>query len=140
MKSIKPRIPEGGAIEDNSEMTMEKYSEMMKKQLDREYIRFADNVIRKINPIENSTVLEIGPGPGWAGINLVKKRTDLKLVGLEPSPDIFSKFLSDNMGFYWKSSIVASYTPDEIKAMLSGIGFTDWYVESELMDLKIYKY
>lgn len=88
MKSIKPRIPEGGAIEDNSEMTMEQYSEIMKKQLGREYIRFADNVISKVNPAVNSTVLEIGPGPGWAGINLLKKRKDLKLAGLDASPDM----------------------------------------------------
>jgi ubiquinone/menaquinone biosynthesis C-methylase UbiE len=224
MKNIKPRIPEGGAIEDNSEMTMEQYSEIMKKQLGKEYIRFTDNVIKKVNPIENSTVLEIGPGPGWAGINLLKKRIDLKLVGLEASPDmirvasenarkegfpdiefihgfgedmsqikdgqydlvisrdslhhweepdkvfkeikrilkqngklyiqdsrrdmnffgrlivaIFSKFLSNNMGFHWKASIAASYTPDEINAMLSRIGINDWQVESDLMDLKIFK-
>ncbi|OFY66848.1 MAG: hypothetical protein A2Y71_11580 [Bacteroidetes bacterium RBG_13_42_15] len=224
MKKIKPRIPEGGAIEDSSGMIMEQYSEIMKKQLGKEYIRFADNVIRKINPIENSIVLEIGPGPGWAGISLLKKRKDLKLAGLEASPDmirvasenvskegfpglkyfhgfgenmdhindgqfdfvisrdslhhwtepekvfkeirrvlkpngklyihdsrrdmnlfgrlivaIASKFIPNNMGFYWKSSIAASYTPDEIKLMLSGIGINDWQVESDLMDLTIYK-
>jgi len=42
------------------------------------------------------------------------------------------------MGFYWKSSIVASYTPDEIKAMLSGIGITDWHVESDLSDWDLF--
>ena len=88
MKKIKPRIIEGGAIEDSTDMTMEQYSEIMKKQLGWEYVRFADNVIIKVNPAQNSTVLEIGPGPGWAGINLIKKRPDLKLVGLEPSPDM----------------------------------------------------
>jgi ubiquinone/menaquinone biosynthesis C-methylase UbiE len=224
MKKIKPRIPEGGAIEDSSEMTMEQYSELMKKQLGKEYLRFADNLIRRINPIENSNVLEIGPGPGWAGINLLKKRKDLKLVGLEASPDmirvanenagkeglsdlkyiqgfgenmiqikdeqydlvisrdslhhwnepqkvfqeirrvlkkngkiyiqdsrrdmkflgrmivaILSRFLANNMGFHWKASIAASYTPDEIKEMFSAIGITDWQVESDLMDLMIYK-
>jgi len=30
MKKIKPRIIEGGAIEDSSDMTMEQYSEIMK--------------------------------------------------------------------------------------------------------------
>jgi len=70
MRKNKPRIPEGGAIEDSSEMTMEQYSETMKKQLGKEYIRFAENVLEKVNPTANSHVLEIGPGPGWAGINL----------------------------------------------------------------------
>ncbi|MCU0473782.1 MAG: class I SAM-dependent methyltransferase [Bacteroidales bacterium] len=224
MTKVKPRIIEGGAIDDSSGMTMEQYSEIMKKQLGKEYIRFADNVIKKINPLEDSTVLEIGPGPGWAGINLLKKRKDLKLVGLEASPDmirvasenagregfsdvkyiqgfgenmhqindgqfdlvisrdslhhwtepdkvfkeirrvlmsngklyihdsrrdmslfgrlivaIASKFIPNNMGFYWKSSIAASYTPDEIKTMLSEISFNDWQVESDLLDLVIYR-
>ncbi len=95
MKKIKPRIPEGGAIEDNSEMTMEQYSEIMKKQLGKEYIRFADNVIQKIQPKQHSKVLEIGPGPGWAGINLLKKREDLSLDGLEASFDMI-RVASDN--------------------------------------------
>jgi len=95
MKKIKPRIPEGGAIEDSSEMTMERYSEIMKKQLGKEYIRFADNVIQKVQPIQNSKVLEIGPGPGWAGINLLKKREDLYLEGLEASSDMI-RVASDN--------------------------------------------
>ncbi len=88
MKIIKARIPEGGAIEDTSEMTMEQYSETMKKQLGKEYIRFAEIVINKINPVQNALVFEIGPGPGWAGIALLKKRTDIKLEGLEASPDM----------------------------------------------------
>jgi hypothetical protein len=54
MKRTMPRIPEGGAIEDGPGMTMEQYSEIMKKQSDREYIRFAENAIRKLNPVENS--------------------------------------------------------------------------------------
>ena len=86
--SIKPRVPEGGAIEDTDEMSMEKYSEIMKKRLGREYIKFAGNVITKVDPPKNSKVLEIGPGPGWAGIELLKKRKDLFLDGLEASKDM----------------------------------------------------
>ncbi len=61
MKKIKSRIPEGGAIEDTQEMSMEQYSETMKKQLGKAYIRFAENVIKKVNPVQDSLVLEIGP-------------------------------------------------------------------------------
>lgn len=221
---MKPRKPEGGAIEDSSVMTMEQYSEIMKKNLWKEYIRFADNVIKKVNPIQGSKVLEIGPGPGWAGINLVKKRADLKLDGWEASADmvrvatanainegisnfeykvgvgedmnaiedsyydlvisrdslhhwddptkvfneikrilkpngkvyiqdsrrdmnafgriivnIFSRFLLHNMGYHWKNSIAASYTPDELREMLNKAGLTNWTVEAELMDLSISK-
>ncbi len=167
--------------------------------------------------------MEIGPGPGWTGIELIKKRGDLKLTGLEASPDmirvaesnagseglscsyvqglgedmkgisnaqfdmvisrdslhhweepervfneikrvlkpegklyihdsrrdmnffgrlivsIFSRFIPYNMGYYWKTSIAASYTPVEVNKMLQQIGISDWNVYSDLMDLVIYK-
>jgi hypothetical protein len=52
---------------------------------------------------------------------------------------IVSKFLSNNMGFHWEASIAASYTPDEISALLSKIGIADWKVKSDLLDLTLYK-
>jgi SAM-dependent methyltransferase len=225
MKKNRTRIPEGGAIEDNSVMTMETYSEIMKKQLWKEYIRFAENILNKINPTQNSLVLEIGPGPGWAGINLIKKRADLKLEGQEASPDmvrvaaenakneglaerilykvgvgeemtgfpdhhfdlvisrdslhhwtdprrvfleikrvlkekgkiyihdhrrdlnffgrliitVLSAFIPGGMGKYWKSSIAAAYTRDEIQAIFKELHINDWTVNTDLMDLVIYK-
>jgi ubiquinone/menaquinone biosynthesis C-methylase UbiE len=225
MSKIKPRVPEGGAIEDNFEMTMEQYSEIMKKQLGREYIRFADKVLNKITLNQNAQVLEIGPGPGWAGINLLLKRADLHLDGLEASPDMIRvandnvkkegladsikyilgvaedmKDISDNqydliisrdslhhwiypekvflqvkrvlkdngaiyihdhrrdinlfgrlivniigtlvagkMAKYWKSSIAAAYTKEEIESILNKIGCKDWKVETGLMDLIVQK-
>ena len=60
----------------------------MKNRLGREYYKFANNVITKVKPLKNSKVLEIGPGPGWAGIDLLKKRKDLSLDGLEASADM----------------------------------------------------
>ena len=88
MKKLKTRIPEGEAIENSSEMTMKQYSERMKKMLGKRYDLFADNVISKVAPLHNSKVLEIGPGPGWAGISLLNKRSDLSLYGIEASADM----------------------------------------------------
>jgi len=225
MKKIKHRVPEGGAIEDSPGMTMEQYSQTMKKQLGKEYIRFAENVLEKVNPKANSHVLEIGPGPGWAGINLLKKRNDLYLDGIEPSPDmvrvatenakkegleqkvlyrvgvgesmtgipdhhydlvitrdslhhwtepkkvfleikrvlkpdgklyihdhrrdlnffgkmivcIFSAFIPGNMGKFWKSSIAAAYTKEEIMAIFAKLEINDWTIKTDLMDLVIFK-
>jgi SAM-dependent methyltransferase len=225
MKKVKPRIPEGEAIEDTREMSMEQYSETMKKKLGKEYIRFAENVVRKINPIENAIVLEIGPGPGWAGINLLIKRNDLRLEGIELSADMvrvatenakkeglaertqytigageemtqipdhhcdlvisrdslhhwtdlkkvfleikrvlkpngklyvhdhrrdlnffgklivtaFSFFIAGDMGKYWKSSIAAAYTKEEIETIFNELKIDDWIIITDLMDLVIFK-
>lgn len=225
MGKIRPRIPEGGAITDSREMTMEQYSETMKKRLGKEYLRFADNILEEVNPVRNSLVLEIGPGPGWAGLRLLQKRADLKLEGIEASPDmvrvatanasdeklkertlyrtgqgeemtgipdqrydlvisrdslhhwtdprkvfmeinrvlkpggkiyihdhrrdinfpgrlivnVLSWLIAGDMGKYWKSSIAASYTKEEMTAILKELQINDWVVDANLMDLVIYK-
>jgi ubiquinone/menaquinone biosynthesis C-methylase UbiE len=225
MRNTKQRIPEGGAIDNSSEMSIKQYSEKMKKMLDKHYDLFAENVINKVNPFQNSSVLEIGPGPGWAGISLLKKRPDLKLDGLEASSDmvdiaiknsetekletrikyfvgigeemnsikdnqydlvisreslhhwiepekvfkeisrvlkpngkiciydhrrdlnlfgraivfIFGTIKAGKMAKHWKTSITASYTQEEIRKKLDMIGFNDWIVECDLMNLVIFK-
>ena len=88
MKKIKPRIPEGGAIEDSNEMSMEQYSSTMKKKLGKHYKKFALHVKNEISPVQNGKTLEIGPGPGWAGIFLLKERNDIFLDAIEASPDM----------------------------------------------------
>ncbi len=225
MKKIKPRIPEGGAIDNTSEMTMKQYSVRMKKMLGKSYDLFAENVINKVNPLANSKVLEIGPGPGWGGISLLNKMPELHLDGIEASADmvavanlnakdegletrakffvgvgedmciipdnqydlvisreslhhwiepekvfkeisrvlkqdgkiciydhrrdlnlfgkaivlVFGTLKAGKMAKYWKSSIAASYTPQEMREKLDNMGYNDWFVECELMDLLIYK-
>jgi len=223
MKKTVKRIPEGDAIKDNASMTMEQYSKTMKKQLWQEYLRFADNVIKKVSPAQNSRVLEIGPGPGWAGISLLLKRDDMILEAIEPSSDMIrvasnnairegvsdrikykegiaeemkdipdhhydllisrdslhhwtdpekvfrqiTRILKDNgkvyihdhrrdislhgkiivnvigvlfagkMAKYWKSSIAAAYTKEEIEIILQKAGCQNWKVETNLLDLTI---
>ena len=88
MKTILPRIPEGGAIEDSQEMNMERYSEIMKKALGHGYRRFVTHIVQQVQPGQGATVLEIGPGPGWVGIWLAKERPDIRLDGMEVSPDM----------------------------------------------------
>ena len=88
MKKIKPRVPEGGAIEDSNEMSMEQYSSTMRKKLEKHYKKFASYVKNEIIPVQNGKTLEIGPGPGWAGIFLLKERNDILLDAIEASPDM----------------------------------------------------
>ena len=220
---VKPRVPEGGAIEDNSEMTMEEYSERMKKKMGFEYRRFVKYILKHLSLPENAKVLEIGPGPGWIGIWLAKERPDITLDGLEASSDMIRfarrnaedenvanqvRYIHDvveNMdmipddtydliisndslhhwndplkGFleiarvlkpdgqlhiederrdlglrgklvlyligplvarsdwkWWKSSIRASYTPEEIRTFLEQGNLTDWIVKPNFMGIAI---
>jgi ubiquinone/menaquinone biosynthesis C-methylase UbiE len=60
----------------------------MRERLGEEYRRFAERVLESAKPAEGGLVLEIGPGPGWAGIELLKARPDLRLIGLDASPDM----------------------------------------------------
>jgi ubiquinone/menaquinone biosynthesis C-methylase UbiE len=86
-KKIPPRIPEGEAILDNIEFTMEDYSEACKK-MGREYQRLIDFILFELGVKKNSKILEIGPGPGWIGIWMAKEDPSLEIIGLELSEDM----------------------------------------------------
>jgi ubiquinone/menaquinone biosynthesis C-methylase UbiE len=225
MSKIKQRLPEGGAIVDDESMTTEEYSKIMKEKLGREYLEFANHVINDIQPVKNAKALEIGPGPGWAGIFMLRERKDIFLDAMEASKDmiktaninaqnqgvknnvnyiegqvenmsklqndyydlvisrdslhhwenpvkafkeinrvlkpggkvfiqdgrrdlsILAKFIVNVIGRlmagkmlkYWKSSLAASYTPEEIMEMLKGISINDWIVKSNILELYIEK-
>jgi ubiquinone/menaquinone biosynthesis C-methylase UbiE len=98
MRRAKTRIPECGAIRDsksNSGLTAERYGQIMRERLGDEYRRFAERAIESARPPEGGLVLEIGPGPGWAGIELLKARPDLRLIGLDASPDMIRAALKN---------------------------------------------
>jgi ubiquinone/menaquinone biosynthesis C-methylase UbiE len=82
------RVVEGGAILDSDEMTAEEYGTRMYDHLAGEYRRFAKSAIRALGLPEGASLLEIGPGPGWAGIELMKLRADVKITAIEASPDM----------------------------------------------------
>ncbi|MBN2152944.1 MAG: class I SAM-dependent methyltransferase [Candidatus Lokiarchaeota archaeon] len=88
MKRIKPREIEGGAILDEDGLSMEQYSEKMKKMLGGEYMEMVRRIVDEINPPEGARLLEIGPGPAWITVWLAKERPDLKIDGLEASEDM----------------------------------------------------
>jgi SAM-dependent methyltransferase/membrane protease YdiL (CAAX protease family) len=82
------RVPEGGAIEDGEGLSMEEYGRTMKERLGEEYARFARRALAFGKPKMEARVLEIGSGPGWAGIELAKLRPDLSITAVEPSADM----------------------------------------------------
>ncbi len=88
MGGIPKRIPEGGAIRDEDSMSAEAYGQIMLSRLEGEYRRFAAAAVAFADPPEGGLVVEVGPGPGWAGILLLERRPDLSLLGIDASPDM----------------------------------------------------
>jgi len=82
------RVPEGGAIESDARMSTDEYGAIMKERLGGEYVRFAQRANEALSLPAGARVLEIGPGPGWAGIELAKIRRDLVITAVEPSADM----------------------------------------------------
>ncbi len=86
-RKIPPRIPEGGAINDMPELTMEELNEEFKKRM-KEYRQFVKFILNDLKVKNHSKVLEIGPGPGWITILMAKENPSLKITGLEISEDM----------------------------------------------------
>ena len=223
-KKVPPRIPEGEAIEEHEEMTMEELNLEFKKRM-REYRKYAQFILKDLNLKRNSKILEIGSGPAWISIILVKEDPTIHLTGLEISKDmiriatkniqdenvednisfiegnakdmsflesnsfdaiishdsfhhwedplkVFNEiarllknggvlcisdgrrdigigakiimqiaklFISKQMSYYWKTSIMAGYTPSEIKEMLDKTDLRDKYeIKSDILDITIH--
>ena len=81
------RVPEGEAIDDHEEMSIEELNQQFKKRV-REYRHFAEFILNDLKLEDNSKVLEIGPGPAWISIILVKENPSIRLTGLEISKDM----------------------------------------------------
>lgn len=83
---VKPRISEtdsGITGEFNTQM----YDQMMRNMRDRGWIE--TNLILK-KGISSGLALEIGPGPGYLGLEWLKKTKDTRLKGLEISNDMIT--------------------------------------------------
>ena len=223
-RKIPPRVPEGESIEDHEEMSMEELNKEFKKRM-REYKHFAEFILDDLNLKDYSRVLEIGPGPAWISIIIVKKNHTIQLTGLEISKDmirvanqnvkdekvednikffngnaknmtmfedqffdaviahdslhhweeplqIFNEiarvlkndgvlcigdgrrdisigakiifnlaklFISKQISYYWKTSIIAGYTPSEVRDMLDQTDLKGRYeIKADLFDIVIH--
>ena len=83
---IKPRV-----IETNEgiqgELNVEIYDRMMRKLRDRGWVE-TDQILGA--GITEGLALEIGPGPGYLGLEWLKKTGGTKLNGLEVSPEMIN--------------------------------------------------
>jgi len=81
---IKPRIPETDqGIQ--GEVTVAQYDQMQRNFRDRGWIE-TPSILK--HGITNGKVLEIGHGPGYVGLEWLKRTADTCLVGLDISPDM----------------------------------------------------
>jgi len=108
------RIPEGGAIRDEDAMSAEEYGRLMISRLEGEYRRFAKEALAYGKPPRGGLVLEIGPGPGWAGIMLLKERPDLRLIGIDASEDMLRAASANAKA--WGVAGRARYAPGSAEA------------------------
>ena len=81
---IKPRIPETDhGIQ--GEVTVTQYNQMQRTLRDRGWIE-TPSLLK--HGITNGQALEIGHGPGYLGLEWLKRTADTRLVGLDISPDM----------------------------------------------------
>ena len=78
---VKPRVQETGeGIQD--EVTVELYDQLQRRLRDKGYIE-TDSIIK--SGIDTGLALEVGPGPGYLGLEWLSKTRGTTLRGLEIS-------------------------------------------------------
>ena len=82
----KPRVVE---TEEGiqGEFEVQTYDLMLRRLRDRGWME-TDSIIK--SGIDTGSALEIGPGPGYLGLEWLKKTKDTKLTGVEISPDMIA--------------------------------------------------
>ncbi len=129
------RIPEGGAIVDSSILSCEEYGKRMHDALAAEYQRFARRADAVLRLPRGARVLEIGPGPGWAGIELATLRPDIDLTAIDASPDMIraARKNADAAGLHAGVSYVegvaedlSRFTPGSFDAVVSRDSLHHW--------------
>ncbi len=79
---VKPRVKETDeGIQD--EFTVEIYDQMLRRLRNKGWME-TDQIIK--SGIDNGLSLEVGPGPGYLGLEWLKKTNNTKLMGIEISP------------------------------------------------------
>jgi len=80
------RVPECGAIDDEGDLSAERYGEIMLKRLGEEYRRFARFVVESGGKAKR--ILEVGPGPGWVSVFVAEAVPDAEIVAVDASSDM----------------------------------------------------
>ena len=84
------------------EVTVQMYNEMMASHRDRGWLS-TDDIIRF--GINQGTALEIGPGPGYLGLEWLKKTEETKIVALDISQDMINIAKNNTKTYQMESRI-----------------------------------
>ena len=134
----RPRIPET----DNGitgEFTCEMYNEMQRRFRDRGWIE-TDDVIKA--GIVSGHALEVGPGPGYLGLEWLKKTEGTRLTGLDISPDMLEicRRNAGEYGFADRATYVESkgqsmpFEDDHFDAVFTNGSLHEWEDPVQVMN------
>jgi len=98
---VKPRVVETNeGIQE--EFTVEVYDKMQRHLRDRGWIE-TDQIIK--SGITEGVALEIGPGPGYLGLEWLKKTEATRLIGLEISPKMIDVAEKNARGYGFETKV-----------------------------------
>lgn len=104
-------------IETNSglqgDLIAKDYDQIMKESRDKGHL-YTDEII--IFGITNGKALEIGPGPGYLGLEWLKKTNESTLIGLDINPDMI-KIAEKNAADYGFLNDRAKYQVNDAKEL-----------------------
>ena len=114
------------------ELIVKEYDEIMKESRDKGHL-YTEEIIKF--GITQGKVLEIGPGPGYLGLEWLKKTSGSTLVGLDISPGMVKiaeknagdyGFLNDRAKYQVNDAKELPYEDDTFDAVFSNASLHEW--------------
>ncbi|PQO26596.1 class I SAM-dependent methyltransferase [Blastopirellula marina] len=84
LKTNDDRIPHIEPLFEDATFVSE-YSRLTKRYAGPDYEPILKYTLAQLKEVEQPRILELGPGPGWIGITLAKRRKDARVTGVDIS-------------------------------------------------------
>jgi len=134
----RPRIPETDSG-ITGEFTCEMYNDMQRRFRDRGWIETNDIIKAGIT---SGHALEVGPGPGYLGLEWLKKTEETTLTGLDISPDMLAvcRRNAEEYGFAERATYVESkgqsmpFDDDHFDAVFTNGSLHEWENPVQVMN------
>lgn len=135
---VKPRVIETDeGIQ--GEFEVETYNQMQRRFRDKGWME-TDAIIK--SGINSGHVLEVGPGPGYLGLEWLKKTEGTKLTGLDISPDMIAIAnrnageygLTDRVEYVKSSGEKMPFEDNNFNAVFTNGSFHEWAQPEKTLD------